>query len=97
MATIISKQRRTRCKNSMGVLIPSSEYATIGVARPSKAKVYVRAAKPNRMKAIMVAASFATFMAFFEYGGYDEQGAKWCNEVYQISRFYQGDFAPTRA
>ena len=94
METII---RSARPRIRRAEFINPSDYAAIGTDAKPKPKVYVRTNKPNRMKAIMVAASFATFVAFFENGGYDAQGAKWCNEVWQISRFYQPNESPIRA
>lgn len=82
----MEKKKRIRVK---GVRIRPEEYAEIGRNRDRKPRIYVRSSRPNRMKAVMVAASFATFAAFFEFGGYDSEGAKWCSEVWQISRFYQ--------
>ena len=94
MATMTKSVNRPRIK---AVRINPSEYAAIGTNPVRKARVYVRTNKPNRMKAIMVAATFATMVGFFEHGGYDQMGAKWCSEVWQISRFYQGDNDPIRA
>jgi hypothetical protein len=93
METII-KTSRPRIQ---AVRVNPSEYAAIGTNPVRTPKVYVRATKPNRMRAIMVAATFATMFSFFDQGGYEFMGAKWCSEVWQISRFYQGDNAPIRA
>lgn len=90
---IIRKKR----KRINAVKINPCDYATIGTNPVRKPRIFIRSNKPNRMKAVMVAATFATFAAFFEYGGYDAQGAKWCNEVWQISRFYQVELSPIRA
>jgi hypothetical protein len=87
------EKKRLRIK---GVLVSPEEYAKIGRNIERRPRIYVRSSRPNRMKAVMVAATFATFAAFFENGGYDSQGAKWCSEVWQISRFYQ-DYTPVRA
>lgn len=91
--TTTTSVNRPRIK---AVRVNPSEYATIGKDPIRKARVYVRNNKPNRMKAIMVAATFATLFSFFDQGGYEYMGAKWCSEVWQISRFYQ-DGAPIRA
>lgn len=91
--TTTASVNRPRIK---AVRVNPSEYATIGKNPERKPRVYIRNNKPNRMKAIMVAATFATMFGFFDQGGYDYMGAKWCSEVWQISRFYQ-DGAPIRA
>lgn len=93
MTTTTTNVNRPRIK---AVRINPSEYATIGKDPERKPRVYVRNNKPNRMKAIMVAATFATMFGFFDQGGYDYMGAKWCSEVFQISRFYQ-NYDPVRA
>lgn len=93
MATTATNVNRPRIK---AVRINPSDYAAIGTDPIRKPRVYIRNNKPNRMKAIMVAATFATMFGFFDQGGYDYMGAKWCSEVWQISRFYQ-DGAPIRA
>lgn len=93
MTTTTKSVNRPRIK---AVRINPSEYATIGKDPERKPRIYVRNNKPNRMKAIMVAATFATMLSFFDQGGYDYMGAKWCSEIFQISRFYQND-DPIRA
>lgn len=90
----VSTHHRPRIK---GIRINPNDYAAVGRNPQRKTHICVNISKRNRMKAIMVAASFATMMAFFEYGGYDHMGAKWCSEVWQISRLYQNDNAPVRA
>ncbi len=94
METIKKSVSRPRIK---AVRVNPSEYAAIGRDYKPQPRIYVRNTKPNRMKAIMVAASFATMFGFFDQGGYDYMGAKWCSEVFQISRFYQDGNAPIRA
>ena len=86
MTTATTSMNRPRIK---AVRINPSEYAAIGTNPVRKPRVYIRNSKPNRMKAIMVAATFATMFGFFDQGCYDYMGAKWCSEVWQISRFYQ--------
>lgn len=93
METIKKSVSRPRIK---AVRVNPSEYAAIGRDYKPQPRIYVRNTKPNRMKAIMVAASFATMLAFFENGGYENMGAKWCSEIWQISRFYP-DNDPLRA
>lgn len=93
MTTTTTNVSRPRIK---AVRVNPSEYAAIGKNPERKPRIYVRNNKPNRMKAIMVAASFATLLGFFDQGGYDYMGAKWCSEVWQVSRFYQ-NHDPIRA
>ena len=90
----IIRKKRTRIN---AVKINERDYAKLGENPARKPKIYIRSSHPNRMKAVMVAASFASMISFFEQGGYDYMGAKWCSEVWQISRFYQIENSSTRA
>ena len=90
----IIRKKRTRIN---AVKINERDYAKLGANPARKPKIYIRSLHPNRMKAVMVAASFASMISFFEQGGYDYMGAKWCSEVWQISRFYQIENSSTRA